>query len=80
MDIFAKENIGKSVTCLLEKDGVQATNQVRWTHAMVGQVVGITIKSMKEPQKPKVRDETGKTPNIYVAERSAGWTVVEVGV
>lgn len=80
MDIFAKENIGHNIPCRIEKDGVQVVSRVRWTHAKVGEVVSHVIKIMKEPAKVRVRPVGSKTPNIYVAERSTGWTVVEVGV
>lgn len=80
MDIFARENIGRHIRCLLEKDGERAVDMVKWTHAMTGEVIHRMIKSAKTPEKPKKMGAFGKTPNIYVSERSDGWTVVEVGV
>ena len=73
MNIFAKENIGRNVSCLLEKDGVQTVDYVKWVHAMVGSVVNRKVKIMKEARR-------GTKSNNFVVEVSKGWKVLEVGV
>jgi len=66
MDIFAHENIGCRIPCLLEKSGERSVDFVKWTHAMVGAIVN---------RKMFTGDD-----GILKVVRSNGWTVVEVGV
>lgn len=67
MNIFARENIGRNISCRLEKDGETAVDYVRWTHAMKGSVVSRSVSLLKNG-------------NSLVREISTGWTVIEVGV
>ena len=72
MDIFAAENVGRHIRCRLEKDGDLATDVVRWTHAMVGQVVDRKVLISKPSR-------SGRSLNL-VTEISKDWKVIEVGV
>ena len=73
MNIFAPENIGRNTRCLLEKDGVQAVDYVKWIHARVGDVVTRKVVKTKENKK-------GEKTGQFVIEKSSGWKILEVGV
>ncbi len=73
MNIFTRENVGRNILCLIEKDGVQAKQMVRWTHAIVGLTIDKKGFSMKLV-------EHSDNPNVYTKDVSSGWTIIEVGI
>ena len=73
MNIFTRENVGRNILCLVEKDGVQEKQMVRWTHAIVGLTIdkkGFSMKSL----------EHSDVVNIYTEDVSSGWTIIEVEI
>lgn len=70
MNIFAPENIGHNILCLIEKDGDQVKYLIKWTHA----IVGLTIVRKTFNLKPLAHS------NVYTEDISPGWTIVEVGI
>lgn len=73
MNIFAQENVGHNVLCLIEKDGVQAKQIVRWTHAIIGLTIAKKSFSLK-------RIAHSEIANIYTEDVLEGWTIIEVGI
>ena len=76
MNMFAKENVGRKVRCLLEKDGEQAIDYVNWIHTYVDGVVKRKILIGKD----KKRLNPENLGNHMIVEISDGWKIVEVDV
>ena len=73
MGIFDKNRVGRLVRCIVEKDGEQVIEFVKWVHATVGSVVKRKL-SISKPSKNE------NTSNSFITVISDGWKVVEVDV
>ena len=73
MSIFDKDRIGRRVRCVVEKDGVQVIEFVKWIHASLGFVVARKINE-RIPAKSEEKN------NHYKIRISKGWKVVKLDV